>query len=176
MNEYVDLAQKTIINYLKNGKVIANEPKSKLNHKRAGCFVSLHLKNNNELRGCIGTILPTCKNLAAEIINNAISACSDPRFLPVEKSEIDNLDISVDVLSEPEPIQSINSLDPKKYGVIVKAQDGRTGLLLPDLEGVDDAAYQIAIARGKAGIQPNEPVFLYRFTVDRYNAGNSHKD
>ncbi len=106
--------------------------------------------------------------MATEIINNAISACSDPRFLPVSKEEINNLDISVDVLSEPEPIESENLLNPKKYGVIVKAKDGRTGLLLPDLEGVDDSAYQVAIARQKGGITPNESVYLYRFTVDRY--------
>lgn len=170
MNPYVELAQKTIKNYLDDGRVFdADLAPETLREKKAGCFVSLHLKNNHELRGCIGTILPTCKNLAAEIINNAISACQDPRFLPVTKEEVDNLEISVDVLSEPEPISSINALDPKKYGVIVKAKDGRTGLLLPDLEGIDDSAYQVAIAREKAGINPNEPVYLYRFTVDRFN-------
>ncbi len=169
MNSYVNLASKTIENYLSDGKIIdADEAPDDLKKKSAGCFISLHLKNNNELRGCIGTILPTCKNLAAEIINNAISACHDPRFLPLSKDELNNLDISVDILSEPEPIGSEKLLDPKKYGVIVKANDGRTGLLLPDLEGVDDAAYQVAIAREKAGILANEKIYLYRFTVNRY--------
>jgi len=41
-------------------------------------------------------------------------------------------------------------------------------LLLPDLEGVDDIDYQVAIARQKAGILPEETVYLYRFTVDRF--------
>lgn len=169
MNPIVQLAFDTIKKYLTDGSVLnSDNALEKLKKQRAGCFVSLHLKKTDELRGCIGTILPTAKNLAAEIINNAISACSDPRFMPIEKSELDNLDISVDVLNEPEPIESINLLNPKKYGVIVKAKDGRTGLLLPDLEGVDDAAYQVAIARDKAGINPNETIFLYRFTVDRY--------
>jgi len=169
MNDIVKLAKETIENYVSSGKIIdAQKAPAELQQKKAGCFVSLHLKNNNELRGCIGTILPTCKNLASEIINNAVSSCRDPRFLPVAKEELNNLNISVDILSEPESINSEKSLDPKKYGVIVKAKDGRTGLLLPDLEGVDDAAYQIAIARQKAGIMPNEKIYLYRFTVDRY--------
>jgi len=169
MNPYVKLAQTAIAHYLNDGQVFdADLAPEILRKKRAGCFVSLHLKNNNELRGCIGTILPTCKNLAGEIINNAISACRDPRFLPVAKEELNNLDITVDVLSEPEPISSEKSLDPKKYGVIVKAEDGRTGLLLPNLEGIDDAAYQVAIARQKAGILPHEKIYLYRFTVNRY--------
>lgn len=169
MNEYVDLAFKSIQNYVADGKIIDPDKVTKeLKNQKAGCFVSLHLKSNHELRGCIGTILPTCKSLAAEIINNAISACRDPRFMPVAKEELNNLDISVDVLSEPEPISSINLLNPKKYGVIVKSKDGRTGLLLPDLEGVDDANYQVAIARQKASIKPDEPIFLYRFTVERH--------
>lgn len=169
MHPTVELASETIKKYLINGSVLATDTApTELKNKRAGCFVSLHLKKNDELRGCIGTILPTCKNLATEIINNAISACSDPRFLPVSKEEINNLDISVDVLSEPEPIESEKLLDPKKYGVIVKAKDGRTGLLLPELESVDDATYQVAVARQKAGIMPDEAIFLYRFTVDRY--------
>lgn len=169
MNPYVELAKKTIEKYLTSGEVIdANKTPKELQEKKAGCFVSIHKKNNNELRGCIGTILPSYKNLAAEIIGNAISACQDPRFELIGQDELNDLDISVDILSEPEPISSPSSLDPKKYGVIVKSKDGRTGLLLPDLEGVEDAMYQVSIARQKAGIAPEESIFLYRFTVERY--------
>ena len=169
MNPYIFLAQKTIKEYLSAKKLPdVNGTPQELRSRRAGCFVSLHTKDTDELRGCIGTILPTCKTLAGEIVNNAVSACQDPRFEPVTKNECDNLDISVDVLSEPEPISSPKLLDPKKYGVIVKAHDGRTGLLLPDLEGIDDTNYQVAIAKQKAGILPNENVYLYRFTVNRY--------
>lgn len=169
MNENLQLAKKAIQAYLKNGEIFDPQVKFKsLNSQKAGCFVSIHLKGSNELRGCIGTILPTCKNLAYEIINNAISACRDPRFLPISKEEIANLDISVDILSAPEPIDSEKLLDTKKYGVIVKSADGRTGLLLPDLEGVDDVGYQLEIARQKAGILPNEKVSLFRFQVHRY--------
>jgi len=168
MDDHIKLATDSIKEYLRDGKILdADKASHDLKQKQAGCFVSLHLRNG-ELRGCIGTILPTCKNLASEIINNAISACRDPRFLPLSKEELENLEVSVDVLNEPEPVSSQNQLDPKKYGVIVKAKDGRTGLLLPDLEGIDDAAYQAAIAREKAGISPEEPISLYRFTVERH--------
>jgi len=169
MNSIVLLAKDTIEKYLKDGKLPGQEswPKDLLD-RTAGCFVSIHTKDTDELRGCIGTILPTCKNLASEIISNAIEATRDPRFPPLRKEEIANLNISVDILSEPEPIPTEKSLDPKKYGVVVKSSDGRTGLLLPDLEGVDDVSYQVAIARQKAGISPEEPVFLYRFTVERF--------
>lgn len=169
MNPYVKLAQKTISKYVSEGKIIdISEADKELNFKRAGCFVTLHLKDSNELRGCIGTILPTCKTIAQEIINNAISATQDPRFMPLSKKELDNINISVDVLEEPEPIESAGSLDPNKYGVIVRSKDGRTGLLLPDIDGIDDVNYQIAIARQKANILPQEPIYLFRFEVKRF--------
>ena len=133
---------------------------------RAGVFVSLH--QFGELRGCIGTIEPVRANVAEEIIDNAISAATrDPRFFPVEPDELPDLEISVDVLTEPEPISSIKQLDPQKYGVIVE-RGGRRGLLLPALEQVTSAEQQVSIARQKAFIGPDEPVKLYRFEVVRY--------
>jgi AmmeMemoRadiSam system protein A len=135
-------------------------------NRRAGVFVSL--KKHGQLRGCIGTISPTCDNIIEEIAENAIGAATrDPRFYPVEASELPELDISVDILGEPEPVRNMDELDPKKYGVIVSA-GGRRGLLLPDLEGVDTVEEQVAIARQKAGIGPDEPVQLERFEVVRY--------
>jgi len=164
----VELARKTILHYVREGRRI--EPPRDLTpemRQQAGVFVSLH--KHGALRGCIGTFQPTCPNVAQEVIQNAISAATrDPRFPPVQASELDDLEISVDVLSPPEPIESIAELDPKRYGVIVQS-GWRRGLLLPDLEGVDTAEYQVEIARRKAGIGPHEPVQLYRFEVKRYH-------
>ena len=76
----------------------------------AGVFVSIH--EHGELRGCIGTILPTRKNIAEEIIQNAVSACSeDPRFSPVTQRELPYLELSVDVLGKPENIKGPEELD-----------------------------------------------------------------
>lgn len=133
---------------------------------QAGVFVSL--KKQGELRGCIGTFGPTQPTIALEIIRNAVSAgTEDPRFWPVEISEFSELDVSVDILSAPEPIDSVDKLDPKTYGVIVR-KGNRSGLLLPDLEGVDTVEEQVGIARQKAGIRPDEQIEIYRFKVTRY--------
>lgn len=163
------LAKRTIEDYLRSGKVIS--PPSRIPEvfqKKAGTFVSLHKKGR--LRGCIGTYLPTQDNLANEIIKNAISAATqDPRFPPVDTSEIRDLEISVDVLSKPEPVKSQRELDPKKYGVIV-SKGWQRGLLLPDLEGVDTVERQLEIAKQKAGLggTPVEQLEIQRFTVTRY--------
>ena len=137
-----------------------------LTRKRAGAFVSIH--KQGRLRGCIGTIAPTQDSLAEEIIHNAISAATrDPRFDPIRADELKWLEINVDVLGEPEDIASEDELDVKRYGVIV-SRGHRRGLLLPDLEGVDTVQQQVAIARQKAGIGPNEKVSLQRFEVIRH--------
>ena len=73
----------------------------------------------------------------------------------------------MDVLGDPEPIDSPSQLDVKRYGVIV-TKGGRRGLLLPDLEGVDTVEQQISIAKQKAGIRPGEKVSLERFEVIRH--------
>jgi AmmeMemoRadiSam system protein A len=135
---------------------------------RAGAFVSIH-GPDGELRGCIGTIAPSCASLAEEIVQNARWACSrDHRFAPVRKSELPGLKIKVDVLSAPEDVESADRLDPAKYGAIVSASGGRRGLLLPALEGVETVDQQIRICRQKGGIGPNEPVTLQRFSVERH--------
>lgn len=167
---HIRLARAAIDAWVKEGRRLRAPQAGELDpalEERAAAFVSL--KKRGELRGCIGTFQPCYENLAEEIISNAISAATrDPRFPPVSPEEIPELDISVDVLSEPEPVPDASFLDPKRYGVIVK-RGGRVGLLLPDLEGVDSVEQQLEIARAKAGIGAHEPIQLFRFTVNRYH-------
>jgi len=71
-------------------------------------------------------------------------------------------------LSEPTPIKNTSELNPKKFGIIVKTGT-KTGLLLPDLPGVETLEKQIAIACQKAGIDPEiEKISIYKFTVEKY--------
>ena len=167
MHPLVELAKLSIESFVREKKVI--DPPSDLASQikeKAGVFVSL--KKKGELRGCIGTFAPTTENVAYEVIRNAIEASTrDPRFPPVQEDELDQLKISVDVLSQPERVASLGELDAKKYGVIVKS-GARRGLLLPDLPGVETPKQQVAICMQKGGIGPKEPIELYRFEVKRY--------
>jgi len=166
MHPLVRLAKETIESYVRDGTIPQPKELTPEMRERAGVFVSL--KVGGMLRGCIGTFDPLKANVAEEVIANAISSATrDPRFPPVTPGELADLEYSVDVLTEPEPVTSEAELDPKRYGVIVES-GGRRGLLLPDLEGVDTVGQQIEICRSKAGITPHEPVKLYRFEVSRY--------
>ncbi|MBN1289905.1 MAG: AmmeMemoRadiSam system protein A [Actinobacteria bacterium] len=167
MSEFTRLARKVIESYVRgNGIPSIEDTSEELTARKAGVFVSL--KKQGELRGCIGTIEPATASIAEEIAGNAVSSATrDPRFPPVSPEELDDLEYSVDILEEPEEISDISFLDPQEYGVIVRS-GRRSGLLLPDLEGVDTPENQVAIARMKARISPSEPVQLYRFKVTRY--------
>ncbi|MFO7814684.1 MAG: AmmeMemoRadiSam system protein A [Halanaerobiales bacterium] len=163
---YVELARKAIEYYIKKkSRIEPPEDKEEFN-TRAGAFVSI--KKDGQLRGCIGTIEPTKDSLGQEIIANAISASTrDPRFESIAEDELDEINISVDVLGSKQEVNDVSQLDPDKYGVVVK-KNSRVGLLLPNLEGVDTVDRQIEIARKKAGIYPEEDYKIKRFKVDRY--------
>lgn len=112
------LAREALTGYLGEGRLPAPGDLPDL-PSRAGVFVTL--KKDGRLRGCIGTTGPTQPTLGEEIVRNAISAgLADPRFPPVVLAELAELEISVDVLAEPEPVHDHSELDPEVYGVIVR--------------------------------------------------------
>ncbi len=163
----MELARQSVEALVRRGVRLPLPPglPAELTTRRAGAFVSL--KKRGLLRGCIGTYEPTEPTLAEEIIANAVRAASeDPRFPPVSSRELPELSVSVDVLSPPEPCRE-EDLDPRRYGVIVEA-GWRRGLLLPDLPGVETVEDQLRIAKAKAGIAPDAPCRLLRFTVERH--------
>lgn len=169
-DEYVKLAREVIEHYVKTNGGYLRTPRHiipEMTAQKAGVFVSLKIRG--VLRGCIGTIGPMYDNVAEEIRHNAISACSrDPRFTPVMPDELEELEYSVDVLGPMEPISSPSQLDVKRYGVLV-TKGSRSGLLLPNLPGVDTIDQQVDIAKQKAGIRPEENgCELQRFEVVRH--------
>ena len=167
MHPLVELAKKSVETYVREGKIIQPPvPIQPEMAEKAGVFVSL--KKRGQLRGCIGTYIPSCESIEIETVINAIAAATkDPRFSPVEEDELKDITYSVDVLSPPRKVKDVSELDPDKYGVIV-VSGHRKGLLLPDLKGVDTVEEQLRITRLKAGILPHEEVEIYRFEVKRY--------
>lgn len=185
MHPLVKIAKNSVETFTKTEQMISPSndlPKEFLN-RRSGTFVTI--ESQGQLRGCIGTYLPIRQNIAEEVIYNAIAAAKeDYRFGPIQEEELPNLSYTVYILDKPELIKNIFQLNPKEYGIIVKsipmAEDkdevtfnGRlaykTGLLLPDLEGIDTPEKQVSIACQKAIIDPKTEKFLiYRFTAEKY--------
>lgn len=164
------LARETVTRLLEGRPLPASGTEaapSELWAERRACFVSIKTRSG-ALRGCIGTLAPSQRSLDREIIANAVSASTrDPRFPPMTREELPGVLFSVDVLSDPEPVTDLADLDPGEWGVIV-SKDGRRGVLLPDLEGVDTVEEQLAIAARKAGIADLRGISVERFRVDRF--------
>ena len=185
MNHYINLAKLAVENYIKEGRLIdppTDLPKE-FSKKIAGVFVTI--EKDNELRGCIGTYIPTRPTLAEEIIRNAVAAASqDDRFEPVKAQELPHLSYTVYILGSLELVEDLTKTDPQKFGIIVKTipfafpnqkivfnstLPSKTGLLLPGLDGIDTSKEQFAIACRKGQINPDkEKVFIYRFSAEKY--------
>ena len=169
---YPLLARLTVEKYLAGADIPEDlpaevSPDTALWSIRQACFVTIKTLEG-DLRGCIGTIMPVQTDVGREIMANAVSAATrDPRFPPMRGLELDRVVFSVDVLSQPEPVQDLGELDPSVWGVIV-IRDGRRGLLLPDLEGVDTVEKQLAIAARKAGLRGWDGAEIQRFSVTRH--------
>lgn len=128
-------------------------------------FVSVKYKGT--LRGCMGDT-ESKWTLLESIIENAVNACAfDTRFEGLTLEALDDTLIYVDVLSPLERIDSVDQLNPELYGVLIKGK-GRSGLLLPALEGIHTVAEQLKIAQNKAGLETQTTEEMYRFTVQRY--------
>lgn len=167
---YIAVARSAISDYLATNEVpdpppLAGDPPP------SGVFVSLHEpagpgQVEGPLRGCIGSILPREHSVRREIARSAVAAAvSDPRFPPLQPGEVDGLDVTVYLLGDPEKIEGPDQLDPARFGVIVEGR-GRTGLLLPGIPGITTTDQQIDIARRKAGLSPNDPIRLSRFSAE----------
>jgi AmmeMemoRadiSam system protein A len=169
MNHLVLLARQAAESYIEDKKMIPvpNDFPEEFLGKKAGVFVTI--EKEGRLRGCIGTYLPVRENIGEEIIHNAIAATTgDTRFGPIKKTELPHLSYTVYILNKPVKTADISELDPKKFGVIVKSGN-KTGLLLPDLDGVDTIAEQISICCQKGGIYlKEENIEIFKFTAEKY--------
>ena len=98
----------------------------------SGVFVTI--KQKGELRGCLGT-LEACCDLADEVVRCAgDAASSDPRFAPIEPSELTALSLEVSVLGPLEPVEPIDAtaIAIGRHGLVAE-QGHRRGLLLPQV-------------------------------------------
>ncbi len=173
MNFYLKLAKKTVEKYVKEKKVISI-PKGIPDHilqKKAPVFVSINKDGN--FRACIGTIEATKKNIIDEIIYNSISAATnDYRLGPIKKEELHFLAYEVYILGKPVIVRNVKELNPKKYGIIVRDRKFKTGVLLPDLDGIETIEKQLEVALNKSGISylDNKEDFFNNISVYKFRA------
>ncbi|MCJ7450826.1 MAG: AmmeMemoRadiSam system protein A [Candidatus Nanohaloarchaeota archaeon QJJ-9] len=122
-NFLVKLARESVESYLKEGeRPETNDlPYPELKENR-GCFVTI--KNNGDLKGCIGEPIPK-KKLFKSVKDCAIkSATGDPRFPSLRQNELDDIVFEVSVLTKPKEIEE------KPDRILDKVKVGRDGLIV----------------------------------------------
>jgi AmmeMemoRadiSam system protein A len=131
-----------------------------------GVFVTLR-DRKGDLRGSIGHVEPMFGTLAEEIAACAAAAATqDTRFARVAPKELNSLRIEVSLLSKPEPVADIGTLDPKRYGVVVSSGRAR-GVLLPNTPGADTVEEQLRLAAAKGHLPVSRSWVIARFEVLR---------
>lgn len=128
--ELLALARNAVTGYVTNGKnpeIEIKKPKFKTD---GAVFVTI--KEKGSLRGCIGHI-QAIMPLYQSIINNAVAACSsDPRFPPMKKEELKDMEIEISILSPFMPLKEVKDIQVGKHGLYI-IKDNQTGLLLPQV-------------------------------------------
>jgi MEMO1 family protein len=114
------------------------------------------LKENSQLRGCIGDIFPR-QPLYKSVISNAINAgVNDWRFSPVTEAECNNITIEISALTPPAPIASPNEIRIGTDGVVLKKND-YSAVFLPQVApeqgwNVNQMLTELSL---KAGLPPD---------------------
>ena len=153
------LARRAIEHYLKTGKELELRPEEVPSEKlveNGACFVTLEI--NKELRGCIGS-LEAHRPLFQDVISNAIAAAvGDPRFFPLTLDELKKVEISISILSKPEPVELENPekivdvLIPHKHGLILQNGFARATFLPVVWEQLPDKISFLEHLSIKAGL------------------------
>ncbi len=128
--QLLSLVRETIREYLTTGKRKEFHTEDEALLQKSGAFVTL--KKKGDLRGCIGYIISDLP-LYQTVIDAAISAATrDPRFLPLESDELDQVTLEISVLSPPKVITNAEEIEVGKHGLIL-TQGLNRGLLLPQV-------------------------------------------
>lgn len=99
-------------------------------NSKCGAFVSLH--KFGRLRGCIGHFGEDypLHEIVAEMA--CAAAFEDPRFTPVTREELDDIDIEISVLTPMRRIQSIDEFELHRHGIYIR-KGFRSGTFLPQV-------------------------------------------
>jgi len=169
----LEIARSSIETYLKTGKKLQVTETDPVLLKEMGAFVTLH--EHGELRGCIGNLIGsqplylTIRDMAVE------AAVGDPRFPPVELSELKSIEIEISALS---PMQRID--DPEKiqlgvHGVLVR-RGFNSGVFLPQVAtetGWSKEEFLSNLCAHKAGLSPDawkdKSTEIYIFTAEVFS-------
>lgn len=177
----LDLARRALETGVRHGRIDPRPDEDDLAPwllEPGATFVTLRLRDDGTLRGCVGSV-EARRPLIDDVRENAVAAARrDPRFVPVEPSELPGISIEVSRLTTPEPLpvtgrdDALRRLVPGRDGVILSWSGGRATFLPQVWEQLPDPADFLAHLEHKAGLPPGTWAISESFDVrlERYRA------
>ena len=171
--QLLQTARKSLKEYFETGKTLgSSKGADEFSDKPQAVFVTL--RENGELRGCVGTVSPQFP-LKQAVMEYAIAAATqDPRFPPVEKEEWDKLKIEISILSPQRLVSGPDAIVPGLGVVLI--QGNHTGIFLPEVwkeTGWSKEKFLSELASQKAGLPADawkDPkTKLYVFTAAAFS-------
>lgn len=131
---------------------------SPLFKKRIPIFITV--KKENIIRGCMGTLKPQKSSFLDEIITNlSLAFKKDLRHRPVQKNELEGMEIYLTAIGNITSIKSLDSISPMKEAVLIRSGN-KEAVVLPG--EAKTQRYLLAFLKAKAGIKQKEPFQLYK--------------
>lgn len=169
----LNIAKQAVETYTRTNKIIEVKETNVNLNKHQGAFVTL--KKDNDLRGCIG-IFESKEPLYQNVIDMAIAAANnDPRFSPVSKDELNDLEYEISVLSPLRKINSWKEIEIGRHGVEIK-HGMRRGIFLPQVASENNwdlNTFMSVLCTQKAGLPAdcwkNPETEIYVFTAQVFS-------
>ncbi len=141
----------------------------------AATFVTL--RKHGELRGCIGTV-DARSALGEDIVHNSQAAAfHDPRFPPLERSELGDIEVEVSLLSQRRAMEAASEMEalarlrPGVDGVHLEFGEARATFLPQVWESIPDPLAFLCELRRKADLPLrfwHPELKLTRYTVEKF--------
>lgn len=165
--KYARLAEAAARHYVLYGQVapLPAAMPSDLRRQQA-CYVTIYQDPGQRFRAMYGNPLPKWSTLAQEIISNTISAFENEPHWNIRQADLGDLHFEVACLGPLERISGPAHLDPRRYGLYVRSDRGKSAVVLPHRVGIETADEQFATAMRESGIHAHhEAATFYRFLV-----------
>ncbi len=124
------IARNAVLSYLSGETPRLPEPPAGVLSEPRGIFVSIHKRS--ELRGCIGNVHPVGPLYRSAAECAIAAAVGDPRFMPMTKAELHQVEFEISVLSALEHVENTQQIEVGKHGLMISKKSSR-GLLLPQV-------------------------------------------
>ena len=152
--ELLQLARSAINQFVQENSVLEYKPQNQILLTEKGSFVTL--KKRGALRGCIGFIEPLFPLYETVIRATIYAASQDPRFPPITKEELKDLEIEISVLSPLKKISDPSLVRVGKHGLVI-SMGNKKGLLLPQVAVENHWTREVFLDQAclKAGLRPD---------------------